>query len=85
MGVFQLYFGFDFPDMSVSGPNCGYIAESLVNTAVPLPAAVLSKSLGIICPFSLPNQLDVIQKVGTRRIFFPRHQLSLVVDKSRAL
>lgn len=46
MRVFQPYSGFDFHGISVSGPNCGYIAQISLNTAAAQPAAVLLKSLG---------------------------------------
>lgn len=86
MRFFQPYSVFDFQVISAGGPNCGFIAESLLNTAAPLPAAVLSASPGDnMSSFSLPNQLDVIQKAGTRITFPPRHQLSLVADKPQAL
>lgn len=46
MRVFQPYSGFDFQVISAGGPNCGFIAQSLLSTAAPLPAAVLSDSPG---------------------------------------
>lgn len=47
MRVFQPCSGFNFHGISVSGLNRGYIAQPSLNTATPLPAAVLSSSLGI--------------------------------------
>lgn len=61
----------------------GYVALPLLNTAVPLPAAVLPGSLGMAC--HLPFLISWVSESWDKENSFPRHQLFFVADKPRAL